>query len=123
MKEKLDDAKHEPFKDFTFATPWRKRGDYDPYVSLWMSVLQIAISDSDSTYYESLRKPAREWIFSADKTPGSFRWICDHVGLDWIILQSACMSRPKRQALVKSQEKSQRDVQKLKARQKKIKQS
>ncbi len=121
MKEKLDDAKHEPFIDAGFATPWRKRGDYDPYVSLWMSVLQLAISDSDSTY-ESLRRPAREWIFSADKTPGSFRWICDHVGLDWMILQSACISKTKRQALVKSQEKSQKDVQKLKAR-RKVKQS
>lgn len=121
MKKNLDDARHKPFKDFTFATPWRNRDDYDPYVSLWMSVLQLAISDSDSTY-ESLRRPARDWIFSADKTPGSFRWICDHVGLDWIILQSACMSRPKRQALVKSQKKSQKDVQKLKAR-RKVKQS
>lgn len=117
MNDNDNEGTHDPYIADKFATPFRKRDDYDPYVNIWMGVIQLAISDIDSTY-ESLRKPAREWIFSNNKTPGSFIWICDHTGLDWSVLQQACVSRKNREALVKSQEKSQKDVQKLKAKRK-----
>lgn len=114
---KLDEETHFPFVDVKHPTPFRKRDDYDPYVNLWMNVMNLAISDMDSVY-ESLRKPAKNWIFSQSKLPGSFKWICDHTGLDWFVLQTACMSRSRRQSIVKSQQKHQKDVQKLKGKRK-----
>ena len=106
-------AKHQPFTAASYDTVFRSRGDYDPYVSLWMAVLNLAVSDMDSSY-ELQRQQAKSWIFSVNKDVGSFRWICDNVGLEWMVLQGACLKRSSRSDITKSQQKG--DTQKLRGR-------
>ena len=115
MRTFIDNGIHEPFKTGTYDTPFRGRGDYDPYVSLWMSVLQLAVADMDSIY-DNLRRHSRKWIFSMERQMGSFRWVCDHVGLEWTVLQSACVSKANRSEIIRSQRKSSKDVQQLRAK-------
>lgn len=114
MRTFTDQGVHQPFLKASYDTVFRSRGDYDPYVSLWMAILELAVSDMDSSY-EIQRQQSRSWIFSVDKNVGAFRWICDHVGLEWMVLQGACLSRASRSEITKSQQKG-KESQKLRGR-------
>jgi len=48
---------------------------------------------------EEIRKDARDWFLSTDKSVGAFGWICDTLDLDYHKIQSLSMTREGRRIL------------------------
>lgn len=74
----------------------------NPEAILWSRVLLQAIWDLAGIRLNApprdmprLRASARAWICSDDKTPGSFVWICDSLGLDSRTVRKRIFNRSK----------------------------
>jgi hypothetical protein len=48
---------------------------------LWLAVITLALADLTATK-PLLEKNARAWFLSSNRNPGSFIWVCDHLGLE-----------------------------------------
>lgn len=62
----------------------------DPEAALWLNVLLRALLDLIGTQLNTetahrllIQQSARHWFSSTQGGPGSCKWICDAVGLDW----------------------------------------
>jgi hypothetical protein len=65
---------------------------------LWASVVYQAIKDME---YETGRRMALNWIYSSKSGPGSMRWICDMLDLDYHKLLRLSMTRAGRRQILR----------------------
>ena len=64
---------------------------------LWAAVLYQAVKDIDS----NTKGAASHWMWSRRSDPGSMRWICDMLDLDYNKLTHLCMTRDGRSKILR----------------------
>ena len=65
---------------------------------MWAAVVYQAVKDMTC---EDNRRPAMNWMYSDDSGPGSMRWICDMLDLDYHKLTQLCMTRSGRAKILR----------------------
>ena len=65
---------------------------------LWAAVVYQAVKDME---YETGRRLAINWMYSDRTGPGSMRWICDMLDLDYYKLTQLCMTRAGRAKILR----------------------
>lgn len=69
-----------------------------PYRGLWAAVLYSAIADLNRRSYD---RGARNYVYNDETGPGSMRWICDMLDLDYDRLQMLSLTREGRRQILK----------------------
>jgi hypothetical protein len=64
-----------------------------PEAELWRAVIDQAIDDLSDP---DLGEAAVEWFTSVSEQPGTFRWVCEHLGLNASAVWSALTQRKDR---------------------------
>jgi hypothetical protein len=66
-----------------------------PEKKLLVGVLSRAIVDatdpSVDDQHSRIHEEARKWINSLSAQPFSFEWICEHLGVDWVVLRKSIL--------------------------------
>ncbi len=65
---------------------------------VWAAVVYQAVKDMTG---EHTRRPAINWMYSDGSGPGSMRWICDMLDLDYHKLTQLCMTRSGRAKILR----------------------
>ena len=62
----------------------------EPYLELWAAVLEVSVNDVRVGAHSPDCRASSEWLFSDDRSPRSFLWVCDMLGADSRRVRAIC---------------------------------